>query len=78
MTYDEDLLKGGEIELEAKTENLHQATDFVESFLEKAGCSMKALMQINIAVDEIFTNISAVFHCKNFFMVRMFFPSRYA
>ena len=48
-----------DIEIEAKKENLTPLTEFVETFLEKANCSMKTLMQINIAVDEIFTNISS-------------------
>ncbi|MBQ6518493.1 MAG: ATP-binding protein [Anaerolineaceae bacterium] len=59
MTIEKDLPEGEGIELEAKTENLHQATEFVESFLDNVGCPMKSLMQINIAVDEIFTNISS-------------------
>ena len=47
-----------ELTLEAKIENLEQVQLFVESVLEENGCPMKSLMQISIAVEEIFTNIA--------------------
>ena len=50
--------KNNELEIEAAVENLPQVTDFVDSHLEKAGCPVKAQMQIDIAVEEIFVNIA--------------------
>lgn len=47
-----------EITVEAKVENISVVTAFIDGELEKAGCSMKAQMQLDIAVDEIFANIS--------------------
>ena len=47
-----------EITVEATVDNLGKVTSFVEEALEEAGCPMKAQMQINIAIDEIFSNIS--------------------
>ena len=46
-----------EIELEAVVENLASATEFVTNQLEGIRCSMGTQMQIELAVDEIFTNI---------------------
>lgn len=37
---------------------LHEASAFVEEALEGAGFSMQAILQINIAVEEIFVNIA--------------------
>ena len=59
MTKSDELPSGMEIELDAKVENLTLATEFIEAFLEKVDHSMKAMMQINIAIDEIFTNIAS-------------------
>lgn len=47
-----------EIEIIAKTENLDAVTDFVNEQLEAVGCPMKTLMQIDVAVEEIFVNIA--------------------
>ena len=44
--------------VDADAENLGEVTGFVNSFLEKAGCPAKAVMQIDIAVEEIFVNIA--------------------
>ena len=38
-------------------ENIQTVTDFVDGQLEELGCSMKAQMQIDIAIDELFGNI---------------------
>lgn len=46
------------ITLDAKIENIGVLTDFVDSKLEEAGASMKAVMQINIVIDEVFSNIA--------------------
>lgn len=47
-----------ELEIEAKTQYLEQAQAFVDEHLEMQGCPMKAKMQIDMAVEEIFVNIS--------------------
>ena len=47
-----------ELNIEAVTENLQQVLDFVDSRLEKVGCSPKSQMQMDIAVEEIFVNIA--------------------
>ena len=44
--------------LDATIENVETVTEFVDARLEEAGCSMKAEMQINIAIDELFSNIA--------------------
>ena len=59
MANEQDPQISDEIEVEAKIANLTPVTEFVETFLERVNCPMKTLMQINIAVDEIFTNISS-------------------
>ena len=52
------LFSPNELELEAVRENLPEVQSFVEERLETAECSMKALMQISVAVEEIFVNIA--------------------
>lgn len=47
-----------ELTVEATVDNLNKVTSFVEEALEESGCPMNAQMQINIAIDEIFSNIS--------------------
>jgi len=47
-----------EITVEAKVPNITAITAFIDEELEKAGCSMKAQMQLDIAADEIFANVS--------------------
>ncbi len=46
------------LELEAKTDNLDQVLEFVDSTLEEVECSIKTQTQIDIAVEEIFVNIA--------------------
>ncbi len=46
-----------DLDIEAVEENLNEVMAFVDENLESVGCSMKAQMQINIAVEEIFVNI---------------------
>lgn len=41
----------------AQISDINAVTAFIESELEKLDCPMKAVMQINIAVDELFSNI---------------------
>lgn len=47
-----------EIEIKALTENLQEVISFVDGHLEDMGASMKAQMQIDIAVEELFVNIA--------------------
>ncbi len=57
--YDTLLFVPNELELEAVQENLEEVQSFVDEHLEAAGCSVKAQMQIGVAVEEIFINISS-------------------
>ena len=47
-----------EIILETKVEKLDELLSCIDKELEDAGCTMKAQMQIAIAVEEIFVNIA--------------------
>lgn len=48
-----------EITLEAKIQNIPEATMFVDAELEALECGIRQQTQIDVAVDEIFTNISS-------------------
>lgn len=47
-----------ELTLEATVENIQVVTDFVNEELEALHCPMKAQMQIDVAIDELFSNIA--------------------
>lgn len=47
-----------ELKITAKVENLTDVLGFIESQLGKTNCSIKAQMQIAVAVEEIFVNIA--------------------
>ena len=47
-----------EITTEAKIEKINRIQSFVQEFLEKIGCPKKAQMQIDLALDELITNIA--------------------
>ena len=47
-----------ELTVEAKVENIEAVTDFVNEQLEALDCPIKAQMQIDIAIDELFGNIA--------------------
>lgn len=47
-----------ELTLQASLEKLDEVLAFVEENLEKNDCPMKVLMQVQIAVEEIFVNIA--------------------
>ena len=47
-----------ELDIEARAENLEEVIQFVDQELETAECPIKAQMQIEIAVEEIFVNIA--------------------
>lgn len=44
--------------IDAFLDNIPKVTDFVDTILEENGCSVKAKMQIDIAIDELFANIA--------------------
>ena len=48
-----------ELTTEAKIDNLDQVIDFINGQLEEADCSMKARMQIEVAVEELFVNVAS-------------------
>ena len=54
-----NLLSENELEITADEKNLAAVQAFVEERLEAAGCSMKAQLQISLAVEEIFINIAS-------------------
>jgi len=47
-----------ELNVAATIENVTPVTDFVDEQLEALDCPMKAMVQINVAIDEIFSNIA--------------------
>ena len=47
-----------ELTIDAAAENIPAVTDFVNERLEEMGCPVKARMQIDIAIDELFGNIA--------------------
>lgn len=47
-----------EITVAATLENLARVQEFIEVELENCGCPMKAMMQISVAVEEIYVNIA--------------------
>lgn len=47
-----------ELTVDATIENIPAVTDFVNGQLEICGCPMKAQMQIDVAIDELFGNIA--------------------
>ena len=46
------------IVIEATLDNLGKVNDFVEDFLKEKECSPKVRMQLEVVVEEIFTNIA--------------------
>lgn len=47
-----------EMTIPATVENIEKVTEFVNSQLEEIDCPIKARMQIDIAIDELFGNIA--------------------
>ena len=47
-----------EITLKAVVQNIQVLTDFINAELEAVGCPIKAQMQIDVALDEVFSNIA--------------------
>ena len=50
---------GNELEVEADTKKLPEVNAFIGRFLEAAECSIKTEMEIQLAVEEIFTNVAS-------------------
>ena len=58
-----------ELTIEATVENIETVTEFVDTSLDAFDCPMKAKMQINIAIDELFGNIAHyAYHPKTGFV----------
>jgi anti-sigma regulatory factor (Ser/Thr protein kinase) len=53
-----DVIDNNELTIEALAENLATVTEFVDVRLEQVNCPMKAQMQIDVALEEIFINIA--------------------
>ena len=51
---------------EARVERLSEVTAFVDGALEEAGCSVRAQMQIDVAVEEIYVNIASYAYAPGF------------
>ncbi len=47
-----------ELVLKAKLDNIPEVTAFIDEQLEALDCPMKAQMQIDVAIDELFSNIA--------------------
>ncbi len=47
-----------ELSITAKLENLDQVIDFVNAYLEEQNCSMRAQLELDIAVEELFVNVA--------------------
>jgi len=47
------------ITLDATVANIETVTDFVNGLLEASDCPMKAQIQIDVAIDELFCNIAS-------------------
>lgn len=54
-----------ELTLEAKVANLQQVLAFVDENLTSMRCPMKILMQIDVAVEEIFVNVASYAYTPN-------------
>ena len=44
--------------VDATIENLNAINEFIDGFLEENGCAVRAQMQIDLAVEEIYVNIA--------------------
>lgn len=47
-----------ELTIEATPENVDKVIEFIDGMLEEYGCGMKAQMAVDVAVDELFSNIA--------------------
>lgn len=58
-------MKLKELTIEAKVANLQQVLDFVDENLKSMRCPMKILMQIDVAVEEIYVNVASYAYAPN-------------
>lgn len=54
-----------ELNIKAADENLDQVLGFVDGILEQNECSMKAQMQLDVAVEEMFVNVAHYAYAPN-------------
>ena len=55
-----------EVSLKSTLENVEVLTGIIDSELESVGCPTKAIMQVDVAIDEIFSNIvNYGYDCEN-------------
>ena len=54
-----------ELTIEAKVANLQQVLDVVDENLKSMRCPMKILMQIDVAVEEIYVNVASYAYAPN-------------
>ncbi|MBR4514110.1 MAG: ATP-binding protein [Lachnospiraceae bacterium] len=60
-----ETLKTEKMKIEATVDNLHEVLAFVDERLEAAECSMKAQMQLDLCVEELFVNIAHYAYTPN-------------
>ncbi|MBQ6163226.1 MAG: ATP-binding protein [Clostridia bacterium] len=53
------------ITLPAEIDNIETATDFINGILDEADCSMKAQVQLDIALDEMMSNVARYAYTSN-------------
>lgn len=58
-----------ELTVEAVDDNLEKVTSFVDEILEMVECPVKVQMKIDIAIDEVFSNIAHYAYCPETGMV---------
>ena len=47
------------LKVKAKTDELDRVTDFVEEMLAPYECPMRTMLQLRLAIEEIFVNIAS-------------------
>ena len=70
--------KNRELKIDAVTDNLQTVMDFTDMFLEELDCPMKAQMQLDIAVEELFVNIAHYAYAPETGMVRKENPADFS
>ena len=68
-----------DLRIAADVDKLHEALAFVDSLLEENDCPMKAQMQIDVAIEELFVNIAryAYPHSTGEALIRVGFTTEY-
>ena len=60
-----------ELFIDAEIKNIRMVTEFIDAQLEEHNCNLKAQTQIDIAIDELFSNISRYAYAPNIGTVRI-------